>query len=81
MEIKINLFAALRDAAGMPEVKVAWKPGMTCNDVLELLKNNFQSMTPLLEHSLVAVNGSYAGFAKCLGPEDEIALLPPVSGG
>ena len=81
MEIKVRLFAALRDTAGKSEVRLAWKSGMTCDDVIGLLKSEFHLIAPLLEHSLVAVNGNYAESAKCLSPEDEIALLPPVSGG
>lgn len=81
MEVKVNLFAALRDGAGVGEVCLPWKQGMTCSDVLEELRKKFQSMTNLLEHSFIAVNGIYTE-SKCnLMPEDEVAVLPPMSGG
>ncbi len=81
MEIKIHLFAALRDAAGKTEVKLPWKQGMTSLDVVEQLKKNFCSTASLLESSFVAVNGNYAERSAVLGPEDEVAVLPPMSGG
>ena len=81
MEMKVNLFAALRDGAGTGEIHLQWKQGITRHDILEELKRRFHSMTSLLEHSFVAVNGSYAEPGTPLMPEDEIAVLPPVSGG
>ena len=81
VEIKINLFAALRDAAGKPEVSLPWKQGMTCLDILQQLKNKFYPATSLWTVSFVAINGHYAEPGTILGPEDEVAVLPPVSGG
>ena len=81
MEVKVNLFAALRDGAGVGKIRLPWKQGITCRDILGELKKRFLSMTSLLEHSYVAVNGSYAESDRSLMPEDEIAVLPPVSGG
>ena len=80
-KLNIKLFAALKDAAGRAEVSLAWRPGMTSRDVLEELRIHFLSMASLLPHSLVAVNGDHAEPARILMPEDEVAVLPPVSGG
>ncbi len=81
MEMKIKLFTALRDVAGKNEVVLPWKQGMTYLDILEELKKDFHGAASLLECSLVAVNGSYAKRDRILMPEDEVAVLPPVSGG
>ena len=81
MEIKINLFAALRDAVGKSEVSLPWKPGMTCLDIVEKLKGKFYPAASLWAASFVAVNGHYAEPGTVLNPEDEVAVLPPVSGG
>lgn len=81
MQIKVRLFAALRDAAGREEVAVPWKQGLTCPEILDVLKKRFHPFSALLERSLVAVNGSYAEPGVVLMPEDEVAVLPPVSGG
>ena len=81
MEVKVNLFAGLRDGAGTGEISLPWKQGITCQDILGELKKRFGSLASLLEHSFVAVNGSYAKSEMLLMPEDEIAVMPPVSGG
>ncbi|MBI3313783.1 MAG: MoaD/ThiS family protein [Candidatus Omnitrophica bacterium] len=81
MEMRVSLFAALKDMAGKSEIQVTWRKGITCSDVLAELKKSFHSITPLLERSFVAVNGNYAELDWALRPEDEVAVLPPVSGG
>ena len=82
MEMTVNLFAALKDAAGKNQIKILWEPGMTCGDVLEAVKRGLApAWAGWVEHSFVAVNGSYADSGRGLSPEDEVAVLPPVSGG
>lgn len=81
MEIKVSLFAALREAAGKPEVMLSWKQGMTSRDVVAQLKKDFYPAASLFDASFVAINGNYAEPGMVLGPEDEVAVLPPVSGG
>ena len=80
MELTVTLFAALKDAAGKNQIRILWKPGMTCRDILEELKSS-QLPAGLVEHSFIAINGSYAEQDSSLSPEDEVAVLPPVSGG
>ena len=81
MNIKVNLFAALKDAAGAAEISLPWRQGMTCRDILLELKSSLAPAAFLVERSFVAVNGNYAEPEKYAMPEDEIAVLPPVSGG
>lgn len=81
MEITVHLFAALRERTGAEAVRLPWTEGMTCRDVKVFLKESFGSAGPLVECSLVAVNGEYASDRLILAPEDEVAVLPPVSGG
>ena len=81
MQLRIKFFAALREILGTEEIRLDWSRGMTDQDVMNLLKQRFREIAPLLDHSLVAVNGEYTGPAHVLMPEDEVAALPPVSGG
>ena len=81
MEMRVKLFTALRDAAGREEVMVPWRQGMTNLDLIKDLKKNFEPLTLLLDASFVAVNGRFAERGTVLMPEDEVAVLPPVSGG
>ncbi len=81
MEIKISLFAALRDASGETEVRLPWRQGMTPLDIVEQLQKRFRPAASLFAVSFVAINGQYAEQTAVLEPEDEVAVLPPVSGG
>lgn len=81
MELQIKLFAALREQMGTGEISVPWTENMTELDVMSFLKNEFDGAAPLLERSLVVVNGEQVGPRVSIFPEDEVAVLPPVSGG
>lgn len=81
MKMKVKLFTALRDAAGLEDVFLSWRQGMTPRDVLQSLREIFHPMSALLDVSFVAINGRYAAPGAVLMPEDEVAVLPPVSGG
>jgi MoaD family protein len=81
MEMKIRLFTVLKDIAGTEEISMTWRQGMTPRDLLVELKKNYGPMTTVLDHSFVAVNGRFADQNAALLPEDEVAVLPPVSGG
>ena len=81
MKLTIKFFAALRDTIGAEEIAIDWRSQLSCGDVLTLLKGYFRGTEPLLSRSLIAVNGEHAGAERILSPEDEVAILPPVSGG
>lgn len=81
MEIRVRLFAALKEKAGIGEKRVSWAQGLKCGDILNFLKQEFEELGSLLEYSLIAINGSFASRETLLSPNDELAILPPVSGG
>ena len=75
----LRLFASIREAAGE---RVASVDGSTVADVIaaanELYGAHFQALVPTCS---VWVNGEPAELATTLSASDEVALLPPVSGG
>jgi molybdopterin synthase catalytic subunit/molybdopterin converting factor small subunit len=74
MVVKVRLFAGLRERAGWGERDVE---GVTrVGDVWPLL-----GLGPEPEGLLYAVNKEYAGREQELADGDEVALIPPVSGG
>ena len=81
IEIKVKLFAILREMAAREEFPLTLSKGDSCHDALFRLQTLFGFPGPLLERCLVAVNGVYADRRELLREGDEIALLPPVSGG
>ena len=76
---RLRLFAGLRDAAGTGSVDV---DGTTVGEVLEAAGERFGTdFTTSAERARVWVNGDEAERGSEVGPDDEIALIPPVSGG
>jgi sulfur-carrier protein len=79
MELKIKTFGAARDMMGGKEVVVK----INGNDVAALRKAltmNYPSLENL-RSLFIAVNQQYAEDTQVLTEIDEIALIPPVSGG
>ncbi|MDE3057862.1 MAG: molybdopterin converting factor subunit 1 [Bacteroidota bacterium] len=81
MKIFVKFFASAREAVGSDNVQVAVKEGATANDVLELFGSQFETMNRLRPYVRVAVNQSYVVNDHVLHEGDEVAIIPPVSGG
>jgi molybdopterin converting factor subunit 1 len=82
MTLRVRLFAMLRECAGRDSVEVELPAGATVADALDELARR-PPLDGLLARLPVrmAVNREYADPATPLGPEDELALIPPISGG
>lgn len=75
----LRLFAQAREAAGTGKVEMA---GTTVADVLASAVEQFGPVfADVVSISAVWVNGQPATPANEVGADDEVALLPPVSGG
>ena len=81
MTITVHLFAAAKDLAGNPTATVDLPAGATVADLRTGLSNRFPALAQLLARSAVAVNQEYAEESVVLSPGDELAVIPPVSGG
>jgi molybdopterin converting factor subunit 1 len=76
MEVTVRLFAMLRERAGAREVTLSLPDGARVSDALAELGSIAEGL-PLV----MAVNREYADGDKVLDAGDELALIPPVSGG
>jgi molybdopterin converting factor small subunit len=75
----LRLFAGLRDAAGMPRAEV---PGSTVEEVIaEAVRRFGPDFGASVPNARVWVNGEEAEQDQPVGDTDEVALIPPVSGG
>lgn len=73
------MFAAAREAAGTGRVAV---PGATVGEVLAGARERFgERFAAVLDGSRVWLNGAPATAATAVTDADEVAVLPPVSGG
>ena len=76
----LRLFAAAREAAGRNRDEMA--DARTVADVLAEAKRRYgATFAALLPTCRVWVNGEQADDTTPVGPTDEVAVLPPVSGG
>lgn len=80
MLITVRLFAGLKERAGAPTVDVELQDGATVSDLLVALAATPVGALPD-RSTIVAVNREYAGADQPIAAGDEIALIPPVSGG
>lgn len=77
--IRVLLFAALREAAGTPRLEVE---ASDVGSLLEQLSGRFgPEFARVIAIGAVVVDGETVGRDRALRPGDEVALLPPVSGG
>ncbi|MFO7694286.1 MAG: molybdopterin converting factor subunit 1 [Vicinamibacterales bacterium] len=81
MRITILVFARLRDLVGAPRLVRDVPDGATVEQVWQALAAEFPAVAPGRAALSAAVNASYAKFPTPLAEGDEVAFLPPVSGG
>ena len=80
MRVDVRLFARLRELAASEAVSV--EVGLpTVRAVLGALTVRIPEASQLIARSVLAVNGEYAADDYLLTESDEVALIPPVSGG
>jgi molybdopterin converting factor subunit 1 len=81
MRVTVRLFARLRDIAGTAELARETATGATVRNVWRELAGEYPEFGPYERSISTAVNADYASMNQVLREGDEIAFLPPVSGG
>ena len=81
MRVTVRLFARLRDIAGSGDLSREAASGATVADVWRALVAEFPEMARYESSMSSAVNADYARMTAKISDGDEIAFLPPVSGG
>jgi molybdopterin synthase sulfur carrier subunit len=81
MRVKVRLFARLRDLVGTGELEQDLPASATAQTVWNGLVATSPSLAEYERAISVAVNTEYARMSAVLADGDEVAFLPPVSGG
>jgi len=81
MTIKVKLFAILRERAGAAEISQQIAEGSTVAQVWQTLQNDYPKLAGPTFRLLYAVNQNYVSPDHVLRDGDELAIIPPVSGG
>ncbi|MCG3181622.1 MAG: Molybdopterin synthase sulfur carrier subunit [Phycisphaerae bacterium] len=81
MKVRVLFFAAMTDLAGVRERVLDLPEGATAGDLIALLSADLPALADRRGSLMLAVNRTYASAATVLSDGDEVALIPPVSGG
>jgi len=81
MRVRVLFFGSLKEIAGRSDDQLDLPEGATLGDVLSHYEQRFPRLRGFLPAIAVSVNQEYASPAASLHEQDEIGLLPPVSGG
>ena len=81
MRVTVRVFARLRDIIGASELVRDAAPGATLRGVWRDLASDYPELANYERSISAAVNAEYAKMDRVIGEGDEVAFLPPVSGG
>lgn len=81
MEVRVLFFGLLKDVFGRSADSITLREGATLADLLDYYEQLTPQLKALLPSVALSVNQEYSGPERRLSPNDEVALLPPVSGG
>lgn len=80
-EVRVLLFGAAADRAGTRQTEVPVGNETTLGDLWPALTDRHPGLAEMRDTLAFAVNGEYARMEDAVSPGDEVAVLPPVSGG
>jgi molybdopterin synthase catalytic subunit len=81
MRVRVLFFGVLKDLAGKSADEIELREGSRVSDILQHYRTQAPELGKLFSSIAFAVNQQYAGPDTILKASDEVALLPPVSGG
>ena len=81
MVVRVLFFASAREITGTASIEIDLHEGATVNELREELLKRFPSLEGIEKKFAIALNEEYVVDDSTLGNGDEVALIPPVSGG
>ena len=81
MRVRVLFFGVLKDIIGAPQESAELPPGSTLATLFDAYCQRFETLRERRPSILLAKNGEFATPETALAENDEIAFLPPVSGG
>jgi molybdopterin converting factor subunit 1 len=79
--VKVLFFGAAADRAGARQIEVPLSDQAKLAEIWPVLTDMYPDLAPMRDTLAFAVNGEYARMEDAISPGDEVAVLPPVSGG
>ena len=81
MQVRVLFFGMLKEMAGRSSESLELPEGATLADLLSRYERDMPRLKQFLPSIALSINEEYAAVSSRLKPGDEVALLPPVSGG
>ncbi|HZD36376.1 MAG TPA: MoaD/ThiS family protein [Nitrososphaeraceae archaeon] len=80
-KIDIRLYASIKDLLGSERIEVDWTYNMTAGDLRKKVNELYPVLSLVDSRFVVSINRRAADERKLIQKNDELALLPPISGG
>jgi molybdopterin converting factor subunit 1 len=81
IQVRVRFFASVRERLRCSEASCSLPDGATINELLDQLCRDYPGLADVRRALRVALNQEYVDAAHRLSNDDEVALIPPVSGG
>ena len=81
MQITVKLFALMREKAGTDTVALDIPEGATLAQAVTILVRHYPVLAPYVANTRFSLHMDFVDPATSLAAGDELALIPPVSGG
>lgn len=81
MKIQVLFFGVAKDVAGTAEATVEMGPGATVQALFDHLAAQYPALNEMSKSLVLAVNRKFVPRTQLLADGDEVAFMPPVSGG
>jgi molybdopterin converting factor subunit 1 len=81
MKVKTKFFAAIKDIVGIPEDELELAEGITAGELFQAYCQQHTRLSRYANNTMISVNLEFVPPETRLYEGDEIAFIPPVSGG
>ncbi|HSF31654.1 MAG TPA: molybdopterin converting factor subunit 1 [Candidatus Tectomicrobia bacterium] len=81
MKVTTKFFAAIKDIVGTPEIELELPDGVTAGELFERYCQQHAPLSRYANTTMISVNFEFVPPETPLHEGDEIAFIPPVSGG